>query len=269
MSRNSQDPPEPAAAETEAIAPPDLASTGSTTTPESPVARGGLESLPPTDLVLALRAEIRDLAQSLLRGERPGHTLQPTAMLGELWVRLAKSPELRFESKEQFIAYAAASIRHILVDHARRRLTKHRGGGWKRVELESITGAAGRRPLSGPAEPADRWAEAMLELGEELDLLRETELRAARVFELRYFGGMTVDQAAAVLGVSERTVRKDWITASAWLRSRLESRGGVAEPSIAPPAPPPAAVMVPPPCSPPESPRGAAEQRPKRDGSRR
>lgn len=174
----------------------------------------------PSDLVAELADELRIVAQSLLASERPGHTLQPTALINELWLRMASSnghgSRARFQSQEAFMAYASKAIRNILIDHARRRASIKRGGS---VEVQNglcdtIAGDSDRL----------RWDCSMLDLEEEINLLEKSENRCAQVFEMRFFGGVSSQQVARWLGVPERTVRNDWNFARTWLATRLGAK---------------------------------------------
>lgn len=175
-----------------------------------------LRELLPRDLLSGLLSDLRQLAAARLANERPGHTLQPTALVHELWLRIAGREDVRFDSKEAFLAYAAEAIRHILVDHARRRNAVRRGGGRGRVDVAALD----ELPMAtGPR--GDRWAVALLELEQELDLLKSRHPRSAQVFELRYFGGLSNERVATHLGVSTKTVQADWAAACGWLGRRL------------------------------------------------
>lgn len=149
--------------------------------------------------------ELRRLAEIQLRGERAGHTLQPTALVHEAYMKLAGG-DLSISDRAHFLAIAARAMRQALVDHARRRDRAKRGGGLRPVTL---TGGS--------------WSET-LDLDELLALdaaLEELEPRQRQVVEGRFFGGMTEDEVATVLGVTRRTVRRDWVKARAWLYRRL------------------------------------------------
>lgn len=182
----------------------------------------------PATLLASLSGELRTLAATLLRGERADHTLQPTALVNELWLRLADRTDLRFESREAFIAYAVPCVRHILVDHARRRAADRRGGGWTRLTfrnedrgiLDARNGLTGIAPES--VECGAGRAFSLAELDDELRLMERSDQRSARVFELRFFGGMSCDQIGVLLGVSGRTIQDDWQAARLWLQHRLD-----------------------------------------------
>ncbi|HUO87174.1 MAG TPA: ECF-type sigma factor [Thermoanaerobaculia bacterium] len=157
-----------------------------------------------------LYAELRAAAVRHMRSERDGHTLRPTALVNETYLRLA-GHRGGWESHEQFLAAAASAMRRILVDHARRRNAARRGDGARPVTL-----TVGSGPASPPLEID------VLALNQALiDLAREDE-RSARVVELRFFGGLTSDEASRVLDVSPASVKRDWAFAKAWLLRRLE-----------------------------------------------
>jgi len=161
-------------------------------------------------LVALVYDELRRLALHYLRPERPDHTLQPTALVNELYLRLfAKAEPIIWQNRAHFFAVAAQTLRRILVDHARAHRAEKRGG--PQVKL-SLTAAQG-------------WAEDRVEdfvaLDEALDLLSQLQPRAAQVVELRFYGGLQEDEVAEVLGVSPITVKRDWKVARAWLLSQL------------------------------------------------
>ena len=153
--------------------------------------------------------ELRALAAHYLRGERVGHTLQPTALVHEAYLKLVKTQRVDFNGRSHFLAVAASTMRRVLVDHARRRRSLKRGLGRERVALREDE-------LSMQGTPTD-----MLALDEALSRLEALDNRCSRVVELRYFGGMTVEEAAAALGVSKRTVEDDWAWARTWLYQTL------------------------------------------------
>jgi RNA polymerase sigma factor (TIGR02999 family) len=157
-----------------------------------------------------LYQDLRRLAASYLQGERPNHTLQPTALVHELYMRLFASDEpISFQNRAHFFAIAAQTLRRILVDHARAYRAAKRGGG--QIKL-SLTAA------QGWAEPEET---DLVALDEALRQLEQLDERAARVVELRFFGGLEEDQVAEVLGVAPITVKRDWKSARAWLMSQL------------------------------------------------
>jgi RNA polymerase sigma factor (TIGR02999 family) len=153
---------------------------------------------------------LRRIARGYLRRE-PGHTLAPTALVNELYLRLAARRTVRWTNRAQFFAFAATAMRRILVDHARLRDAAKRGDGALRVTLDPRVAASGPREVD------------LLALDQALVALARMDPRQARVVELRYFGGLTVREVAAVLDVGEATVVRDWASARAWLFSRLTS----------------------------------------------
>lgn len=160
-----------------------------------------------------LYAELRALAGSFFRGQSPSHTLQPTALVHEAWVRLADRTSLEVNDRAHFLALAGTAMRHILVDHARAKSAAKRGGDRERVQVESNWGAA---EPSGGEDPAD-----VVALDDALTRLATLDPRQAKIVEMRVFAGMTVDETAEALGVSPRTVDLDWRMARAWLSREL------------------------------------------------
>ncbi len=154
--------------------------------------------------------ELRRIAAAYLRRERTSHTLQPTALVHEAFLRLVHAGSLRFDCRQQFYALAAQLMRHILVDHARAALARKRGGAVAHV------------PLDGLELPDHQMAAGrFLELHEALDRLAEQAPRKARIIEMRYFGGLTLEEAAEVLGISPATAHRDQRFAEAWLSEAL------------------------------------------------
>jgi RNA polymerase sigma-70 factor (ECF subfamily) len=160
-------------------------------------------------LLPLLYQELHTRAQSLFKNQRAGHTLQPTALVHEAFIRLVGNTKLRWESRAHVLAVAATAMREVLADHARRKRAAKRGGQWRRVTLSGI--GSGTREY----DPAD--------IDEALKELAELDERQARIVELRFFGGLTEEEIAKVLRVSERTVRNNWNVARAWLRLHLSS----------------------------------------------
>ncbi len=161
-------------------------------------------------LVPLVYDELRELARGQLRRERAGHTLHATGLVHEAYVKLAAGGEIAAEDRAHFLAIAARAMRQVLVDHARRRQAVKRGGGW------AVT------TLTDGAQSVEYRAEEVLELDRALSELDE---RQRRVVEYRFFGGMEERDIAEVLGVSERTVRRDWVKARAWLYRSLYPGG--------------------------------------------
>jgi RNA polymerase sigma factor (TIGR02999 family) len=157
--------------------------------------------------------EMRRLAAGYLRHERPGHTLQPTALAHEAYLRLLDQRNVTWQNRAHFMALAAQAMRRILVDHARRKRAEKRGGGAPHVALDAAD-----------AEPAivDAQGVPIEYLNAALDRLAALDERQSRVVELRYFGGLSIEETAEVLAVSPATVKRDWTLARAWLHRELE-----------------------------------------------
>ena len=160
-------------------------------------------------------AELHRLAKAYMRRERAEHTLQPTALINEAYLRLARE-DVDWKNREHFIGVAAHVMRRVLVDYARAHNAEMRGGGLHRVELEDNL-----------AISVDRIHE-VVSIDEALTRLAEANPRQARVVELSYFGGLSVDQIASVLGIAPRSVKRDWSLARIWLFREL--RPGTAPP---------------------------------------
>lgn len=156
-------------------------------------------------------AELHRLARSYMRRERPNHTLQPTALINEAYLRLAHAP-IDWQSRAHFIGVAANAMRRILVDHARAHLGAVRGGNRLQVEWSEA--------LDLPAERS----EELIALDEALHLLEKLNARQARVVELHYIGGLSFEEIAAFFDVSSRTVKRDWSVARIWLFNAIGSK---------------------------------------------
>ena len=156
--------------------------------------------------------ELHRLARRYLRGERRDHSLQTTALVNEAYLRLVDHTRMAWQDRAHFFAVSAQVMRRILVDHARRRNVK-RGRGLRRVSLDEATMIGGERPPDLAA------------LDDALTLLAERDPRKAQVVEMRFFGGLSVEESAEVLGVSPVTVMRDWRTARAWLYRELSGSG--------------------------------------------
>ena len=159
--------------------------------------------------------ELRRIADRALGRERPGHTLQATALVHEAYLRLVDQHSPQFQNRTHFFAIASQMVRRILVDHARRRASVKRGAGEAAVLLDMDMDVA-----------ADAPPEDALVLDEALTRLATLDPQQARIVELRFFGGLTVDETADVLGISPRTVKRDWSMARAWLRRELSRTSG-------------------------------------------
>lgn len=160
-------------------------------------------------LFLLLEVELHKIAERFMRKERPDHTLQATALVNEAYVKLAHQ-QIAWQDRAHFIAVAARVMRQILVDHARRRVAAKRDGG-HRIELEKSGAFAEAKP------------EKLLALDQALLRLTEWDPRQSQVVEMRFFGGLTEDEIAEVLGVSSKTVKRDWSLARAWLEEQLDN----------------------------------------------
>lgn len=152
---------------------------------------------------------LHQLADQALRRERHSHTLQPTALVHEAWLKLHTGKPAHYNDQTHFQAVAARALREVLVDHSRRRAADKRGGAWNRVTLSQ----------AGVEDPADVLD--VLALEDALVGLGRDAPRAAQVVELRFFGGLSIPEVSAVLGVSSRTVDNDWHFARAWLMRAL------------------------------------------------
>lgn len=157
-------------------------------------------------LANAVYPELRQIASRFLHAERANHTLEPNALVNELWLRLAGGQEVPYQNCAHFYAVAANTMRRILIDHARARIAGKRGGVQQQLTL---TGVEGWNPIAKN--------EDLLLLDHALTKLEKVDARAAKVVELRFFGGLQEDEVAEVLGVSPITIKRDWKVARAWL----------------------------------------------------
>lgn len=172
-------------------------------------------TIPAEELFPLVYDELRRLAGVYMTREHPGHTLQPTALVHEAYLRLVDQTRTGFTGRTHFLAVGAQVMRRLLIDHARKRGAVKRGLGWRRVTLG---------PGSEGSEAEALGAEDLLGLDAALNKLAELDERQARIVTLRFFGGLTVEEVAEAVGVSKRTVETDWRHARAWLRVEL-SRG--------------------------------------------
>ncbi len=156
---------------------------------------------------------LRAIAAGFLSRERPDHTLQPTALAHEAYARVLRSGRLAGAGPEEALTLVSGAMRRVLVDHARRRRAVKRGGGGTRV------------PLDAAVERYESSAGDLMELDSALRELESREPRLARIVELRFFGGLTEEEAAALLGVTARTVRRGWAFARVWLAERVGGSG--------------------------------------------
>jgi RNA polymerase sigma factor (TIGR02999 family) len=164
------------------------------------------------ELVPLVYDELRRLAHAYMQRERPGHTLQTTALVHEAYVRLAGQESLSWQNRAHFRAIAAETMRRILVEYARARNAVKRGGGQQRVTLEDNT-------IGLDAQSVDLEA-----LDQALRRLAEIDPRLVRIVEFRFFAGLTVEETAEVMAISTGTVKREWATARAWLRRELQEQ---------------------------------------------
>jgi RNA polymerase sigma factor (TIGR02999 family) len=165
-------------------------------------------------LLPLIYAELRRIASRHLRRERPGHTLQPTAVVHEAYLKLVQVPEPQWRDRAHFFAVAARMMRQVLIDHARAHQAQKRGGALRKVSIED---------LAAPGVTADI---DLLALEKALGQLGDFDPQQGRVVELRYFGGLTIEETAEVIGVSPATVKREWMMARAWLRRELGGAKG-------------------------------------------
>ena len=159
--------------------------------------------------------ELRKMAKRYMSGQNPGHTLQTTALIHEAYLRMVKQKEKHFENRAHFFGVAAQAMRHILVDYARARQTARRGGGARPISLEEAALVTQER------------AAELVAFDDALKELEKLSKRQSRVVELRYFGGLSVEETATVLEVSSDTVMRDWSMAKTWLHRALSPAGEV------------------------------------------
>jgi RNA polymerase sigma factor (TIGR02999 family) len=164
------------------------------------------------ELLPVVYRELHRQAQRYMRGQSPGHTLQATALVNEAYLRLAGTDPVDWKSRAHFFGVAAKAMRSMLVDHARARRASKRGGGAEPVTLTA-------------ADEAGAQQVEVLELDETLQRLADLDPRKANLVELRWFGGLSIEEAAEVLDVSPATAKREWRTARAWLRRELAPSG--------------------------------------------
>lgn len=166
------------------------------------------------ELVPLIYDELRRLAAHYMRLERPDHTLQATALVHEAFMRLTEQREVSWQGKSHFFGVAAQLMRRILIDHARARLRAKRGGGGQKVSLE------------GDLIVTEERSEELLAVHESLIRLAKFDPRQARIVELRFFGGLSIEETAEIMGVSPKTVKRNWSLAKAWLYQDLRAVDG-------------------------------------------
>jgi len=162
-------------------------------------------------LIPLVYGELRKLARHYMRGEQPNHTLQTTALVHEAYLRLVEQRTANWQNRAHFFAIAAQSMRRILVDHARACRTDKRGGGQETLPLDEAF-------IFSPEKSAE-----LIALDQALDRLSEMSPRQSRIIELRFFAGLNVDETAEVLGISPKTVKRDWSVARAWLHREVRN----------------------------------------------
>ena len=164
------------------------------------------------DLLSAVYAQLHRQAAAAMRRENEGHTLQPTALVNEAWMRLVDQREVDWQNRAQFFGIAARVMRRVLIDHARERQAEKRGGGVIPLTLSGVDAA-----------PSSDASIDVCALHEALDRLAVLDPDQARIVELRYFGGLSIDETAALMECSPRTIKREWATARAWLKRELAS----------------------------------------------
>jgi len=164
------------------------------------------------DLIQIVYKEMRKLAASYLKNQRSDHTLQPTALVHEAYMKLVDISDVSWQDRAHFFAVAAQTMRHILVDHARALAADKRGGAMQRVDLEESISFPGAKGVD------------VVELDEALRQLAVQDEKQSRIVELRFFGGMTVEETAHVMSISPATVKREWATARAWLFRRIKNQ---------------------------------------------
>jgi RNA polymerase sigma factor (TIGR02999 family) len=162
-------------------------------------------------LIPLIYAELHEIAERQMRRERTDHTLQPTALVHEAFLRLVGNQHASWQNRQQFLGVAAQAMRRILVDHARRQKAQKRGSGGEKIELDEALIASGGDSPSIDLEALDGA----------LTRLAELDPRHARMVELRFFGGLSVEETAEILGISPATVKRDWQFAKAWLKKEI------------------------------------------------
>ena len=160
-------------------------------------------------LVPIVHDELRRVARRQMAGERPGHTLQPTALVNEAYLRLVNLKQMQWQNRAHFFAMAARLMRRILVDFARSRGYQKRGGGAQQVSFTQALAVA------------EGQATDVVALNDALEALADVDERKSRVVELRFFGGLSVEETAEVLNVSRETIKRDWTFAKMWLLRQL------------------------------------------------
>jgi RNA polymerase sigma factor (TIGR02999 family) len=164
------------------------------------------------ELARRIYGELRGLARFYLRQERPDHTLQPSDLVHEAYLRLANEKDIDWQNRAHFFGIAAVRMRHILVEHARGRRAAKRGGGEYRLSLSEVDRQAEERDVN------------LLALDDALRRLEALDPQKSRIVEMRYFAGLTIEETAEALRISPATVKRDWSMARAWLRSEISDK---------------------------------------------
>jgi len=180
---------------------------------------GSGEGEPVDRLFAILYDEMKELAARQRRRWRGNYTLNTTALLHEAYVKLIGQRHMEVEDRAHFRALASRAMRHILCDYARDRGTQKRGGDLERLPLEEL------RALPDEVVLSEEQSDTLLALNEALERLEQVDPRAGQVVECRFFGGLTVEETAAAIGTSPRTVKRDWAMAQAWLHREMGPRG--------------------------------------------
>jgi RNA polymerase sigma-70 factor (ECF subfamily) len=179
-------------------------------------AQTGADSVPNQQVYELVYLELRRIAARQLKAERDNHTLQPSALVNEAWIKLCEGKTHYWNNRLHFLAFAAQVMRHILVDYGRRRNSVKRGVNPMMASLDSALNAS--LAVSGFASPISN-----IDIDRALRKLKTMDARQAHVVELRFFGGLTEEETAELLGVSSRTIKRDWNLAKAWLHGELKS----------------------------------------------
>jgi RNA polymerase sigma factor (TIGR02999 family) len=162
------------------------------------------------ELTPLVYSELRNVADAYVRRERPGHTLQPTALVNEVYLRLIGRKQTRWQGRRHFYGIAARLMRQVLVEHARKHNAEKRGGGRVAVTLDHFQEVSNTPDVD------------ILAVHEALERLARFDAHQARIVELRFFGGLSIEEAAETLGVGHATVEREWAMAKAWLRNELK-----------------------------------------------
>ena len=165
-------------------------------------------------LIPLIYTELRGIARRYLRRERPDHTLQSAALVNEAYLRMTRQEPGKFENRAQFFGFAAQMMRHILVDHARGRLAAKRGAGAPRLSLDP------------EIAPPKKYEMDLVVLDDALNKLAALDAQQSRLIELRYFGGLSIEETAVVMEISPATVKREWATARAWLKREIDKGAG-------------------------------------------